>query len=184
MCKQNVIKRANENGHSVDTFSKKQIFIPVIRSPHNHAASCLKWRGNKHFINQPENFTLLWKSYAKEYLGITHCIPNISVPINYDLWFSNKEYRKSSFDKMGIDVAYSDRNLNKVLRFGKGSSFDGRFKDNKAQEMKILDRWRFFINDKVVNSHYIKMLNDPELIELSEKIFGELPFKIEDYVEK
>jgi len=162
----------------VDTFSKKKIFIPVIRSPHNHAASCLKWRGVKHFINQPKNFISLWKSYAEEYLGDTNHmskIPNsVTIPISYDHWFSDEEYRKNAFNKMDIDVEYSEKNLNSVLGFGKGSSF-GRGSNN-AQKMDVLNRWKYWMDVTKNNQHYLNMLNDPNLLQLSEKIYGEMPF--------
>jgi len=170
-----IISKANKNGYNVDTFSKKQIFIPVIRSPHNHAASCLKWRNKKHFVNKPENFIPLWISYAEEYLGITKYLPDISVPINYDEWVISETYKKESFNKMGLDIEYSDKNINRILGFGRGSSFG---KQSSAQHMKINDRWKYWMDGTKDNKYYLNMLNNSRLLELSEKIYGKMPFVI------
>jgi len=179
-----ILRKSNENGLEVDAFSKHRIFISVIRSPHNHAASCLKWRGLNHFINKSENFIPLWKSYAKEHLGITDYLPEIAITLDYDKWFLDDNYRRELFDQMNLDVEYSEKNLNKVLGFGKGSSFNRQASNGKANRMKVLNRWEYWMKevsrDNLKFQRYLEMLNDDELQDFSKQIYGEMPFIVKD----
>jgi hypothetical protein len=62
---------------------------------------------------------------------------------------------------MGIN--FSDSKLNHVPSNGYGSSFDSRAMNGKAQQMKVLERWkRLYKTDEIK-----RVLGDPELIRLS-----------------
>ena len=70
------------------------------------------------------------------------------------------------------DQASKRGSFGEALGFGSprggGSSFDKmRFK-RKAQEMKVLERYKYFQG----NPEYEKFTKDAELLELSEKMFG------------
>ena len=145
-------------------FTVDQYDIILIRSPHNNLASILgilmRGRGfQKHIF---WNFATDWIMYAKEVLGETNYFPN-KVVINFDLWFASEEYRKTISHHLGLD--YSDEGVNRVIRVG--SSFDGLRFSNKAQEMKVLDRWEHFKG----NEDYLKVLDNDELIEKTKLLY-------------
>jgi len=111
----------------------------------------------------------LWKSYAKEYLGKTNYLGENKIVINYNLWFSSKNYRNNIEKKLGLEP--NDKKINEVLDIGRGSSFDGIKFNGKANKMKVLERWKLLAD----NAFYKTVLKDKELIKLSNKIFGKIP---------
>jgi len=56
---------------------------------------------------------------------------------------------------------------------GKGSSWDKRTFDGRAQQMKVLERWKCYKNDK----RYLELCSDPVLISLSERYFDFNPLR-------
>ena len=125
---------------------------------------------NANLKNLPkfDTYVRLWKSYAKEFLFIENNIKENKVTINFNEWFSNIDYRKKVSEK--LDVNFTDKGLNKVSNKGKGSTFDGMSFNNNAQNMKVLDRWKTITNTEF----YRHLINDRELNELSDKIFGKI----------
>lgn len=156
-------------GKSADRFD-----VLLLRDPFNLFASRLKKEDdvieNRYSLRvESERKTLirLWKEYAKEFLGDTNFLPN-KVTISYNHWFLDENYRKSLADKLGLD--FSDETMNKVLPVGGGSSFDRTSKDASGTSMKVLDRWKHYQNEEIYKSIF---KSDPEIIELSNRIFGE-----------
>ena len=140
----------------------------IIRDPFNWLASRLK----KNYLTvRNKNLTPinLWISYAKEYLGESQILKNNKTCINYNQWFEDRDYRQQIAAQLGLE--FSDRGINKVHGCGGGSSFDGREFDKKATEMDVLNRWRLFAEDP----RYRKLLDNEELLEYSERIFGHIP---------
>jgi hypothetical protein len=113
-----------------------------------------------------------WKEYAREYLGETDYLGN-KLLINYNSWFSNKEYRINLAAKLGLD--FDDRGIHEVAKWGpsirRAESFDGLSFDGQATEMKVLERWKTYQDDPF----YQGLFSDKELITLSERIFGAIP---------
>lgn len=112
----------------------------------------------------------LYKQYAKEFLRQTQFLKD-PVLINYNTWFISRKYRQSILDR--LNIRYSDKSdeyIQKIAEEGKGSSFDQMKYNTKAQDMKVLDRWKYFKN----NEKYINYFNDKELLDLTCQIFGEI----------
>ena len=79
-------------------------------------------------------------------------------------WFSDIDYRKQLAKT--LDIPFTDAGLNEVRDIMKGSSFDGRQFDGKAQEMKVLERWKEYKDD----DKYWEYIDD-EMVELSKQYF-------------
>lgn len=151
--------------------SKKNILI--LRDAYNTYASrymkkqnpssgMFSWNENWENYNDPK----IWIEYAKEYIGQNNYLNN-SIKINYNSWFKSKKYREQ-LSKM-INKNHSDDNLQEILNIGGGSSFDNLNFDKKAQEMKVLERWKKL----KYNKNYIqKILMNQEVKELNNKIFN------------
>lgn len=141
--------------------------IIINRDPFNWIASSVKvwgfW-GIKRRIK-------MWKKLVKQCLGDYKWIEQPILDINYNMWFSDLEYRK----KIAIDLglAFDDKGLEYVPEPGKGSGWDKREFDGHAQQMKVLERWKNYQNDK----RFLAICSDPELIGLSERYFNFNPFK-------
>jgi len=101
--------------------------ILIARDPYNWLAS---WISHTHFI--PENL-------EKDIDIYLYNLSNHTSIISFNQWFSSREYRDSIANKLG--VINSDISINGVTSFGKGSSFDKKSFDGKAQKMKVLRRW-------------------------------------------
>jgi len=147
--------------------SLRRYDILILRDPFNLFAS----RFAAKFMEPPEIYFKLvglWKNYAKEFLRITSYLNNRVVAINYNDWFSSVGYREELANK--LDLPFSDKGVKKVVSMGFGSSFDGQTFSGRAQEMEVLKRWKNFADDPF----YRTILNDPELIELSNRIFGHI----------
>lgn len=112
----------------------------------------------------------IWKHFAREFLGDTN--HTSAIKVNYNMWFSSKEYRKSISSNFGI---FSDIGLERVLNIGGGSSFDLLKYDGRAQEMKVLRRWTRYYNDR---EYAKKVLGDSEARGLNQRIFSFAPPRI------
>jgi len=152
--------------------SLKRYDVLILRDPFNTFASKLKRGKLDHYsLTKPEEkakLISLWKSYAKEYLGITHYLRHDKSIINYNRWFSDVDYRKNLAQKLGLK--FTDKNFNKISRVGGGDAFNGLKFDGQAHKMKVLERWKHFTDHKL----YRNIFKDRELVELSNKIFGPL----------
>lgn len=157
--------------------SARSIYVLVLRDPFNNFASKYRWaiNGTK-WTPQMEWVTgalpALWKSYAKEFVGLTDFIPAPKVFINYNRWFTDDKYRDEIASRLGLISA--DQGLTEVAKWGPntwGDSFDNLNLEGRANEMKVLERWRYFGQDKVFKD----LFRDTELLSLSEEIFGVIP---------
>jgi len=146
-------------------FSKKRHNIMVIRDPYNHYASVLNWKFASR-LKHPKNFSSIWIRYAKAFLGEPSCLPVDKVPVVFDHWFKNEDYRKNISEKLGLD--FSDERLNIVMKIGYrkswGSSFDSMKLKEEAQKMKVLDRSKDIPKDK--KSYYKELCKNKEVKKL------------------
>jgi len=171
------LKICNSKGFYPRGGSKKILNVLVLRDPYNNFASRLAL-ANQLITKEKERgrtggkHCRMWISDKKVELWCEHARNFLSHPnlicINYNNWFSDIEYRKSVALKLGLK--FRDNNRNQVAKEGGGSSFDGLTKQNKAREMNVLNRWKNFKHDKT----YKGIISDPELIDLSNKIFGKI----------
>jgi len=130
--------------NSINEFNNSKSVILLIRNPFNMLASIYKLSFNSLFENYKNRlhfFKSLWKSYAKEFLGITNFFNN-KILILYDKWVQNDMYRKEIINKLGL--VFNDCNKNTVSGYGH-SSFDRKVKD--ASKLNVLTRYEYFNND-------------------------------------
>jgi hypothetical protein len=155
-----------------DKFSRKVNYVVVIRKPYNQYASILHWHKCRQ-LKSVNRFLSCWKNFAKEVIVYTDKLPSPKIFVKYDEWFSSESYRKSISEALDLD--FSDKRLNVVMKIGVGrkygSSFDDMKKQKEAQSMNVLHRWKQYKD----NSQFKKVMQDEELRELSKKIFGDLP---------
>jgi hypothetical protein len=85
------------------------------------------------------------------------------IDINFNKWFADKEYRKKLADR--LNIPFTDEGLNEIIWPGV-STFDGSDYDGKAQEMKVLERW------KQVEDDIIKEEMDDELRQYAKDYFN------------
>jgi hypothetical protein len=141
--------------------------ILIIRDFYNTYASRFQKRRSvrsSYWLEQKWSLyddTTMWKRLAKKFIE-----DEDSIKINYNMWFSNEEYRRSISTNFG---QFSDERIQRVLHFGGGSSFDCRNYDGKASEMNVLKRWIIYYNDK---EYACKILGDEEAREMNRQIFG------------
>ncbi len=76
-----------------------------------------------------------------------------TVFINYNMWATNYHYRQSLvtsyFEPHGFE--FTDKGKDEIAVRGGGSSFDGHNAGTNANEMDILNRWKYFENNKLFN---------------------------------
>lgn len=157
--------------NGAEEFSEKQHYFIVLRSPYNHLASLIKWKGQ---WGMSKRFAKCWVAFAKECVGETDIIPHPKTVILYDKWFTDEEYRRQIVEKAGIGPL-NDRTLGQVMRIGAGrrwgSSFDSMEYKHDAQKMDVLNRWKAYED----NEFFIKIMGNKALRNLSEQLFGEFP---------
>lgn len=107
----------------------------------------------------------LWKSYAREYLGLTNHLEN-RVCIYFNSWFSNRDYRQSISRKLNME--FTDSGFSTVLRAGGGSSFDRTSFDGKNHMMDVLNRQKYLTASE--QQLLKKVLADEELQGLAHRI--------------
>jgi hypothetical protein len=154
----------------------RRMDLLILRDPFNLLASKLKWaygdveRPSKPSLDEVAQARELWKVHAREFLGeTTHLTDRIT--LSYNDWFLDRAYR----DRKAAEIGFrnDDKGLSKVARWGptlSRDSFDGLRFDGRAQDMKVLERWRRFIDDPF----FRELVADPELHRLSSRIFGDM----------
>ncbi|MGD1909052.1 MAG: hypothetical protein ACFB0C_24115 [Leptolyngbyaceae cyanobacterium] len=140
----------------------------ILRDPYNTFASYLKF-------NKPitQDFIELWKTYAREFLGITNFMTSPKVVINFNAWFSDQVYRHELAKNLGL--TFTDRGLSEVSHHGGGSSFDGQRFRGEPKKMNVLTRFHYYLNNPEFQAIFD---SDSELRHLSEQIFGPPPMPV------
>ena len=149
--------------------SRRSVILLLLRDPWNQLASVLKLLPlAPPRPVPPEQFQATWLDYAREMTGATQLLGAHGelVPVLYSRWFAEQPYRAELASKLG--VAPTDAGLNLVADFGGGSSFEGRGKTGKAQDMKVSERWRGYENHPLMR----ELCGNPEVRDLSRRIFG------------
>ncbi len=181
---------------------RSEMFIDllVIRDPFNCIASRMKWVESRRGLEEIDIDMIMynWKELARRALLLLEDPKPGHVVVKYNRWAKDQDYRrKLSRDLMG---KFSDSSMKSVSLFGGGSSFDEReytvgmalkswhkvFNPRKwkkirgvwnrlvtppVQRMKVLDRWKEYRDVEAFQD----VMRDPEILELSERLFGELP---------
>ena len=148
--------------------SAQRYDVLIIRDPFNFIASRVK----KNFFAVKEkkiNLVDLWIEYAKEFLDETNYLKYNKVCINYNAWCQNPEYRCQIAQK--LNIKFTDSGFNKVRSFGGGSSFDSQKLDGQASAMNLNNRWQHFLDNRI----YLELVNNPQLLAYSQRIFGHIP---------
>tara|TARA_R100001126_G_C4860695_1_gene167167 strand:+ start:62 stop:844 length:783 start_codon:yes stop_codon:yes gene_type:complete len=116
--------------------SDYSMFDPILiaRDPYNWLAS---WISHTHF-----NLENLERD-IEVYIENLSCDTPV---ISFNDWFSHRSYRDRIGQQLGI--VNTDASINGVTSFGKGSSFDKKSFDGKAQQMKVLQRWSRMTENK------------------------------------
>ncbi len=146
--------------------SQKKYKILILRDCFNWLASRLE-HVKKHRVAWTlvnSKTIALWKQYAKEYLGETNYLGENKILINYNRFAVDKNYQKEIANK--LNIKYECMNLDAVLAFGRGSSFSST--KHVANKNCYNERWKLFKD----NPKFKELINDKELQELSNKIFG------------
>ena len=91
----------------------------------------------------------------------------------FDRWFSDIDYRKNTQESMNKTFNWnltedSNIGIEKVAIPGGGSSFDNVDYADRAQKMKVTERWKKYKNHPIM-----KRLVTPELLELNSRLIGE-----------
>jgi hypothetical protein len=117
--------------------------ILIIRNPYNLLASSYKYIQNEgpcKDIIADIRLIELWKYYAKEFLSETNYIPN-KVTIVYDLFITNKKYRKNKCLQLKLNINPDDiltLDMGGGSSFGNNNDYHNRYKDFEDTEiMKI-----------------------------------------------
>ncbi|NET62178.1 MAG: hypothetical protein F6K47_40545 [Symploca sp. SIO2E6] len=148
------------------SFAKYDLLI--LRDPFNLVASRIK-SDKMPVKNEGKTVIDLWIEYAKEFLNETQYLTNQKICLNYNRWFGDVDYRQQLAGQLKLD--FSDAGIDDVSNYGGGSSFDRRELQGQAKKMDVLNRWKYFSDDP----SYRKLLDNEELRDYSERIFGHIP---------
>jgi hypothetical protein len=156
--------------------SENRFDVLLLRDPYNLFASRMKRESDNNdnrysllAVDERETLIRLWKQYAREFLGETNYLRFNKTVISFNRWVSDQEYRRELAGRFGFE--FSDATMEEVVPVGGGSSFDGARKHQSASEMKVLERWQHFRDVPAFRS----LFEDPEIAQLSQAIFGEIP---------
>ena len=180
--------------------SQYRMNIVILRDPFNFFASRLKKLNRLTGVKDLDIIKQDWKLLAKRALQMSNAGVSEGICVNYNRWFTAEKYRRRlSRALMG---KFSDASLNHVPSYGGGSSFDAtvyaqldlriirrkwrrlfdpkvylnprrylhKFFAKGARRMKVLERWQELQNDP----SYRRIFRDRELLDLSERLFGEM----------
>lgn len=154
--------------------SRRRIDVLILRDPFNLLAS--RRRGGFHRgspdappdIVSERHAVRIWKQHAREFLGERNHLGPGKVCIAYNRWTRSMTYRRELSRRLGLP--FDDGAALRVPATAGGSSFDGMDADGEAHRMEVTRRWLHFAEDDDFRG-----LFDPEVVELSDRIFGPLP---------
>ena len=154
--------------------SEKFSDVLILRDPFNLFASRIKagliTGQHTHHGARPISLRTLrriYKQHAKAFLGEKDFLKN-KLTINYNRWASSLDYRRKVAAE--LEIPFSDNGFEEVAGVAGGSSFDGIEHWGKASSMKLHSRWKNYSE----NERFWDLF-DEELVELSRRIFGEIP---------
>jgi len=107
---------------------------------------------------------------VEQALGIKHISDVDIIDINFNQWFSNKEYRSYICQKLNIDK--DDIGLNEVPNYRHGSSFEKLSYNGNAQKMKVLERYKQVKNKR----KYVEGMSINNALTLSDRYFGTIGY--------
>ncbi len=153
--------------------------IIVLRDPFNLMASRLPVHGQYIHILHPKEFVKIYKKLAREVLGDTMYLTNLTF-VCYNRWVTEENYRRDVGGELNLVGSYHEQ-YQRVVSTGGGSSFDQREYDGRAGQMKVFDRWKVYRDD-----YSLKVVaRDEELMDLCSQLFGsqyELLISIRDQI--
>ncbi len=154
--------------------AKHRFNILILRDPYNMFASRWVWKDEfgSLFREDQEHQKMIieiWKDHARNFLAWQNNPDleqgEISLPLNYNKWFLDKNYRKEIAVK--LQLKFTDAGKEDITNYGHGSSFTGRDLHKNASNLKVLERWKGTIEDP----DYRKLFEDKELVDLANSIF-------------
>ncbi|MEM8810582.1 MAG: hypothetical protein AAGF01_31615 [Cyanobacteria bacterium P01_G01_bin.38] len=145
--KYSMISSLEDHDLKLKTFLKPPCEVSnvlIMRDPYNMFSSRIRRASRiespvypKKSGSRMDEVIQLWKSHAREYLGLTNYLEN-KVCIHFDSWFSNRDYRKNISRKLNFE--FTDNGFSEVSRAGGGSSFDGTEFNGNNKMMNVLNR--------------------------------------------
>jgi predicted O-methyltransferase YrrM len=149
--------------------------IVILRDPFNLLASIFEYFNvykriwfNEGWVKRDDMiklFAVKWLEYADSYENNRDI-----TPISYNRWVCDEGYRDDVATSLNVDFR-TDKSMLSVPRNGGGSSFDKSKLNGSGVDMKVLTRWNKYKFDK----DYVDTLkSNPELLEVSNRIFGEI----------
>jgi hypothetical protein len=181
--------------------SEHRLDVLIIRDPFNFFASRLKALHSLTGCKDLPTIISSWTLAARRALAISSRQDPTRIVVSFNAWFASEAYRRTL--SQCVLGSFDDDAMSKVTTFGGGSSFDGKRYDKltgralirnwrkmitpahwgqarrhfrrllapNARQMQVLERWRVMEDDPVFRA----IFRDPEVLELSEALFGELP---------
>lgn len=154
--------------------SGKRFDILILRDPFNLFASRFLWkrpRGARFREDEEYRWRIvnLWRSYAKEVVGMTEYLKEDKLVISYNQWVAFHEYRRKLAETLGL--VFSDQGIDEVPDYGSGSSINMTDMAQNARKMNVMERWKTVAEEPTYKGIFL----DSEIWELSEKIFGVIP---------
>lgn len=132
--------------------------VLILRDPYNLMAS--RKRFDWSFVT-PLTERRIWKQHAKRVLSGQGFCKRRLVPILYNRWASDPDYRKQIAGRIGL--RFSDVGWDRTAACGGGSSFEGR----AHSQTGVFERWRRFADDPAFWDRI-----DDEMEALADEIFG------------
>lgn len=123
--------------------SLRRLDLLILRDPYNLFAS--RRRAGYQVISDQTSIRV-WKQHAKAYLGEIRGIDDRLVPVSYNRWVRDQDYRRALATTLGLQ--FTDAGFNSIAACGGGSSFDGLGFDGRANQMHLFERWRHYHHDR------------------------------------
>lgn len=140
--------------------------VLILRDPWNWWASWFRFHipnPNVHNIQRVNTIPMYIShaNFARKYPEQT---------ILFNKWFADVNYRREIESRYGLKE--NDSTINTVSKFGSGSTFDSLNMDGKAQNMKVLERYKKVLH---LRDYVVPLRRFPELCDISKELFNMEP---------
>jgi len=110
--------------------------------------------------------TYLYGRYAQEFIGDTNILGENTTRVSYNKFVTSTMYRRQIGIQLGLpDPEHFPQTVQDIAN---GSSFDQlELSGGRTNEMRVLDRWRYFQNDPIYWKYF-----RPNMLRYTRQIFG------------
>jgi len=135
----------------------------IVRDPYNWLASIFAHGTIAKSLGYSLDLNDALRLLIQAYIDNFSC--NITI-INFNKWFSDSTYRIQLAERLQLPIHH--RGIEHIAEHGWGSSFEDLQLQNRASQMRVLERWKYYADDEDFKNIFQQY---PQLVDINNRYF-------------